>query len=970
MGEVYQAFDTKTERDVAIKVLPANSLLGPRRARFQREARTIARLEHPFVVPLYDFNLPESPDEQPFLVMRYMTGGTLADKIRHGRLPNDEVVQITRRVGQALDAAHKRDLVHRDIKPGNILLDDDGYAYLADFGIVKDSKAKESLTNDGQPGTAPYMSPEQIMGNDLDGRSDIYALGVMVFEMLTGTLPFGGNNLALIFQGHLHEPVPSVYSRVKDLPDEIDEILQKAMAKNPADRFRKAEHLAHLLEAALQSPTAYMTSRDALMRTREEQFDTPVGLGIHLSEQPGSNFPLADTKRSPEMPETVDARAHRRWQWLAGGLGVALVVVIGLFIGSRLGPPEGSTSEDQAVMVTELPDETETPRAPTPIANVILALQSHESAVWQDGNNLEQLPPDGRIPFLNSVLFQTGQGAIELLLPNFTRIILDANTTVFVETAVNDSGARLELQRGRILVKSESAVQIYHADGYQARLLSGIIGVQFDPSEERWEADCLAGSCQLAQEAEAEPLELTQGQSAQVIADEEPALKNTAYSRILAYNSLDASIIVPTLTPTPMPTATNTATSTPTSSATPTPTRDPENLGPEIIVLGTSVRGREIEAVRFGNGPEVLLMVGGIHSGYAPNSVTLAQLLINYFEDNIFEVPESLTLYIIPNLSPDAEVAQGTVTGRLNANGVDLNRNWDCRWDPNPAILGQVVEGGGGTAVLSEPETQLLKNFIDENKPVAVLFWGARNGPGLVAPGACQAVSQVSAPLVHYYAIPAGHEFVANPEVQTNPDLAGDVSNWLDDQGIPAIFVLLPGFLEVDFERELAGVESLFTAVANPVKIQQTPTPESCPDPVNPVWAALYATYRFELGCAQSGVTQPMSVWQQFANGRILWRKDTNTVYVLYNDRTLDTFLVDEPGLEGFEVSTLIKGAIGYVYANETAVATKLGQPQDQEQEAADVFIQAFSKGFIISWEDAGTQTNLIFLDTKEWQTP
>ncbi|MCA9920275.1 MAG: serine/threonine protein kinase, partial [Anaerolineales bacterium] len=275
MGEVYEAFDTQTERTVAIKMLPAKVALPRRQERFKREARTVAKLEHPFVVPLYDFSLSEEDqDDPPFLVMRYMMGGSLADKIQQGRLPRDEVITITRRIGQALDEAHKQGLVHRDIKPANILLDQNGYAYLADFGIVKDSGSDERLTGDGQPGTAPYMSPEQVMGQELDGRSDIYALGVVVFEMLTGTLPFGGNNLALIFQGHVNEPVPSVFSRVDDLPDEVDEILHKAMAKKPADRFRKAEHLAHLLEAALQSPTAYMTSRDELVRTLEETFDT------------------------------------------------------------------------------------------------------------------------------------------------------------------------------------------------------------------------------------------------------------------------------------------------------------------------------------------------------------------------------------------------------------------------------------------------------------------------------------------------------------------------------------------------------------------------------------------------------------------------------------------------------------------------------------------------------------------------
>ncbi|WP_420643343.1 protein kinase domain-containing protein [Candidatus Leptofilum sp.] len=971
MGEVYQAYDTKTERDVAIKILPSDSLKGPRRARFQREARTIARLEHPFVVPLYDFNLPVSQDEQPFLVMRYMTGGTLAKKIRQGRLSGDEVIQITRRIGQALDAAHKRNLVHRDIKPGNILLDDDGYAYLADFGIVKDSEAEEGLTKEGQPGTAPYMSPEQVMGNDLDGRSDIYALGVVVFEMLTGALPFGGN-LGMIFQGHVNEPVPSVFKFVNDLPEEVDEILRKAMAKNPQDRFRKAEHLAHLLEAALQSPTAYMTSRDELIRTQEETFDTVTGSG-DSGDAYRPDTAVSDTTPTPEVPATVETQPQRHWQWIAGGLGLVLVVVLALFIGSRLGQSTTPTPESRIAVIepTEQPDATETPRPPTPIANVILVLQAHDSAVWENEGNLDKLPEDGRIPFRDSVLFQTGQDSIELLLPNFTRIILDANTRVRVETAVSENDAQVKLEQGRLLVKSELSVHVYHEEGYQADMVNGIIGVVYDPASESWEVDCLAGMCQLSEAEEAEPVDLSDGQSAQLAEDATLIPVNTQYSRIAAYNSLDASIILPTLTATATATATDTATPAPTSSSTPTHTPIPGFRGPETIVLGPSAGGRDIELVRFGDGPETLLLVGGIHSGYAPNSVVLAQQLIDYFEANISAVPNNVTLYIVPNLSPDAAVSPGTVAGRLNANGVDLNRNWDCRWDPDPKVLGQVVAGGGGSDVFSEPETQLLKDFIEENQPEAILFWGARRHEnGSVAPGVCDDVSLVSATLAHYYAIPAGHEFIANPDVQANPDLPGDVSNWLDREGYPTIFVLLPGFLDVNFERELAGVQSLLTAVANPAKIQQTPTPESCPEPVNPAWATLYAAHRFQLGCPQSGVTRPLSVWQQFANGRMLWREDTDTVYVLYNDFTMNAFLVDQPGLAGFQVSELIKGAIGYVYDSNTAVAAKLGQPEDQERQAADVTLQQFSNGFIISWQDEGLQTNLIYLDANEWQNP
>ncbi|MCA9946222.1 MAG: protein kinase, partial [Anaerolineales bacterium] len=805
MGEVFKAYDTQTERDVAIKMLPAHNLQGEYLKRFKLEARTVARLEHAFIVPLYDFSLPEG-DDPPFLVMRYMTGGTLAEKIRKGPMPGDEVYQITRRIASALDAAHERGLVHRDLKPGNILLDQNEYAYLADFGIVKDTKADESLTRGAQVGTSLYMSPEQIVGDELDHRSDIYALGVVVFEMLAGRPPFTGN-MHTIFQGHLVEEIPRVYSFVDGVPFEVDDVLRKAMAKKPQDRYARASQMAKALEAALQSPSTFERVQHDLAEAAEDFEFKPL-------PEPDEDVP--DTVRSATLPETVKSPQARYWQLLAGGLGLILVLVLGILGFNWLNRPDVTLTPDQTTVQTISLQASPSP--PSPIPDMILVLQTDSSAVWKNGDTLEQLPENGRIPFRNPILVQSGQGRIELLLPNFVRIILDANTTLRVETAENDEGdSVLELQKGRILVKSDTPVQIYHQEGFQADLIVGTIGIEVNQTATVWQVDCLTGMCRLSQEEkedqegqQADPVELIQGQSAKLSEDGDAEPMNTQLARIATYNSLDASIILPTATSTASPTVTASATATPPATSTPTSTLDPEFLGPETVVLGSSAGGKDIEVVRFGNGPEVVLLVGGIHYGYAPNTVVLAQGLIDYFEDNLTAVPPEVTLYIVPNLSPDTPVSAGTVTGRLNAHGVDINRNWDCRWEPNPEILSQVVEDGGGTAVFSEPETQLLKTFIEENEPEAVLFWGARrNTVGLVAPGACEERSLVSASLVHYYAIPTGYEFIPRPEVLADNTLAGDVSNWLDSQGIPAIFVLLPGFLEVNFERELAGVNSL-----------------------------------------------------------------------------------------------------------------------------------------------------------------
>ncbi|MCA9943796.1 MAG: hypothetical protein KC449_09960, partial [Anaerolineales bacterium] len=553
------------------------------------------------------------------------------------------------------------------------------------------------------------------------------------------------------------------------------------------------------------------------------------------------------------------------------------------------------------------------------------------------------------------------------------RIVLDANTTLRVETAENDDGdSVLELQKGRILVKADTPVQIYHEDGFQAELIVGSIGVEVNRAATVWQVDCLAGMCRLSQEdQEDDPVELIQGQSAQLSEDADMEPMNTQLARIATYNNLDASIILPTATSTATPTVTASATATPTTSSTPTNTPDPEFLGPETIMLGVSAGGKDIEVVRFGNGPEVVLLVGGIHYGYAPNSVALMQQLIEYFGEKLTAIPDNVTLYIVSNINPDTPVSPGKLVGRLNANGVDLNRNWDCRWLPNALILGEIVPGSGGTEVFSEPETQLLKNFIEQSQPNAVIFWEVSdNKDGLVSPGACEVRSLVSVPLVQYYANATGYDYVNKQEVLANFELTGDVSNWLDKIGIPALFILLPDFEEYEFQRELQGVLSVLTAIAEPQKIQQTPTPVSCSEPVNPAWAALHAEYQFRLGCAESGVTQPQSVWQPFEHGRILWRQDTNTVYVLYDDFSLSSFVVDDASLAGFAESELVKGAIGYVWRTNTAVSSKIGQPTDQEREAADVNLQDFSQGFIISWQETSLQTNLLFLDLEQWQTP
>ncbi|MCI0395546.1 MAG: serine/threonine protein kinase [Chloroflexi bacterium] len=257
MAVVYLGRDPYVKRQVAIKVLPVQFTDTPElRARFQREAEIIAALEHPAIVPIYDYGEHAG---QPFIVMRYMPGGSLADRLHQGPLPVGEAATILQRLGGALDRAHAQGIIHRDLKPGNILFDQYGDAYLSDFGIARLAEATVSLTGGGVIGTPAYMSPEQVYGDrPLDGRSDIYALGVILFEMLTGEVPYQADTPAKLMLKHILEPVPRIRVVKPELPDDCEAMIEKALAKEPELRYPTATAMAQELitQASPTRPSA------------------------------------------------------------------------------------------------------------------------------------------------------------------------------------------------------------------------------------------------------------------------------------------------------------------------------------------------------------------------------------------------------------------------------------------------------------------------------------------------------------------------------------------------------------------------------------------------------------------------------------------------------------------------------------------------------------------------------------------
>lgn len=241
MAAVYRAHDPRFGRDVAIKVLPHSFTQNPNLvARFEREAQTIAALDHPAIVPVYDFGEQEG---QRYLVMRLMTGGSLKGRIRANPFSIEQIIPILRRVGAALEHAHAQGVVHRDLKPDNILFDQYDDAYLADFGIAHLSRSSMTITG-ARIGTPTYMSPEQLTGEvALDGRSDIYSLGIVLFEMLTGNPPFRADTPAQVMMKHVTEPVPHILDLKPDLPADVEAIISRALAKDREQRYGSAAEL-------------------------------------------------------------------------------------------------------------------------------------------------------------------------------------------------------------------------------------------------------------------------------------------------------------------------------------------------------------------------------------------------------------------------------------------------------------------------------------------------------------------------------------------------------------------------------------------------------------------------------------------------------------------------------------------------------------------------------------------------------
>lgn len=396
MASVYKAYQPSVDRYVAIKVLPRQFADDPQFfGRFEQEAKVLAKLQHPHILPVHDYG---QTDNYTYIVMPFVESGDLSDIIGQKRLSLAETARIISQIGDALDYAHSQGIIHRDIKPSNILVDQRGNCLLTDFGIAKmvEGSTERLTVTGGIIGTPAYMSPEQGLGQTLDGRSDIYALGVVLYEMITGHIPFDAETPMAVMIKHIYDPLRPPREFDASIPEAIERVVLKAMAKQPEDRFMTAGDMVQALQDAIHTAeTVVPAARDATIAVNADTAE-------HTLEMSSAGLPQADTL--PVAPAAVaTGRAGSNPVLLWGGIGltvllVAIIILLSLLLFRQPPPNPAGPPSPANPQATALPPPAQAQPEPAQPAS-----SQPPPAAFEACN---EIPPQG------ACTMETAQGAV------------------------------------------------------------------------------------------------------------------------------------------------------------------------------------------------------------------------------------------------------------------------------------------------------------------------------------------------------------------------------------------------------------------------------------------------------------------------------------------------------------------------------------------------------------------------------
>jgi Tol biopolymer transport system component/predicted Ser/Thr protein kinase len=418
MGVVYKAEDTKLDRTVALKLLPPHALGSEDdKARFYREARSAAALNHPNIAHVYEIDEAEvaAGDVRPFIAMEYIDGETIADRIAKGPIPLKEAISHASQMAEGLKAAHRKDVVHRDVKSGNMMLTSDGTIKILDFGLAK-TAASTKLTQMGSTlGTVAYMSPEQARGEEVDRRSDIWSLGVILYEMITGVLPFRGDYEQAVVYGILNEDPDSLTNLRAGVPMALDGVIGKMLSKDPALRYQNVDELPADLKA--------IDLGSAITRSR-------ISTGSRSAILPGSLANVASGATTIGLAEAPMAKSWYRHP--AAFAAIAAVLIAGSATGFLFG--RTSPEPDPIVRRVVIPVETIVGAnwpAISPSGEYV-ALSGRDTTAGEPGVFLYHMPSGdvSRIPGSNTafainfspdgrrLLYSLNSGTYKVLVPD------------------------------------------------------------------------------------------------------------------------------------------------------------------------------------------------------------------------------------------------------------------------------------------------------------------------------------------------------------------------------------------------------------------------------------------------------------------------------------------------------------------------------------------------------------------------